>query len=127
MNKVLKTIEVMLQERNREKISDVQFVEEDDYYFKYKGHLLGLYKFTERDLDGNTNIEYGINFNVNPFERSSGIFYRTNQRDYWSSESRTLFETLFNVIVEKYYGLDNIFNDILADDNTPIFEDEITF
>lgn len=106
--KLLKAISVMLEDKNKDKFSDISILSEDNDYFKFSFQNVN-FDIRRSFMDG----EYEYYLSVNSPDKKHTIIYSTEQRIYWDRESKASFEALFTKIEEIYSGIDTVFDEIL--------------
>jgi len=119
MTKIVSALNAMI--RNEEKISDVIAGEQDEIFFLYDGK----YKWSMKTGDdeelwlwfypGQNSLE-DLSCRTD-FEGVPMVTYRLSE--IGTREATQTFRELYSIVREKMWGMDDILNDIIKDDDIP--------
>ncbi len=120
MHKVLRAIQAMSQ--NDQHMAEAYRASGHSFYFTYKEHLWVLWK----DESDTRILSYLNKVSPKPIQEIMSIYDEHNWLDeetaanykstqFEETESRELYERLYNTVKEKASGMDKVFDDILGD------------
>jgi len=114
---------------NDQNITEVEISGRDanGYAFTYKGeYVWGIYRYEDEngiqqhilhyfpEIDS-TDLESVVDMDEDNWDSTKKVTYRTKEID--TTEARSTFSELFVMLSEKAYGIDEVLNDIISDDD----------
>lgn len=115
--KVLQVIRNMI--TNADKISNIE-KQLNIFYFLYKGYVWSIWEWSSSDDTDNEGYSLAyypgaknVSDIITPKIHRDFMVYSSG--DFNTVDTLNLYAQLYNIIKEKFYGVDKVFNDILND------------